>query len=219
MGILNALRAIKNVETDKKKLAIDAINLERNILNESGGIQDQIAASYGGLNYVEIKKSGDFIVNKINLSDDQKIQFEDSILLVFTGIFRNSYEVAQDQIKNFSNRGKELEKIASITNDAKKLFNSSNFIEDFGGLLNETWSYKKQLSNKVSNPIIDEIYSEAIDAGAYGGKLLGAGAGGFMVFVAPAIKIDNIRNRLNKLIHVPIKIDESGTELSRGKFE
>ena len=219
VGILHALRAIKKIEIDKKQLAIDAIDLERNTLNEAGGIQDQIAASFGGFNYVEIKKSGDFIINKIRLPKCQRKQFEASILLIFTGIFRNSFEVAQDQIKNFSKRTKELEKISSITKDAKSVLDSNDFIRDFGSLLNETWRYKKQLSSKVSNSVIDEIYTEALSAGAYGGKLLGAGAGGFMVVVAPSNRIENIKNRLNKLIHVPIKIDESGTELSNEKFE
>ena len=133
------------------------------------------------------------------------------MLLVFTGIFRNSSEIAKKQVEKISYNSVHLENIAKITQDAYKTFSSNTFIRDFGFLLNETWENKKRINNCISNKVIDDIYNEAINAGAYGGKLLGAGAGGFMVFVVPKKAIKIVKERLYKLIQVPIQVDNYGT--------
>jgi D-glycero-alpha-D-manno-heptose-7-phosphate kinase len=213
VGLLNALHRMQGKNCSHYELAKQAIEIERVIMNEAGGIQDQIAVSYGGLNYVNIKNDGDFSLEKIILEKEKKSEFEHSLMLVFTGVFRNSFEIAEDKIKNITKRSIELENISRITNEAKNSFASSSFLRDFGGLLNETWHNKKKLSSKVSNNEIDEIYKTAIDAGAYGGKLLGAGSGGFMVFVVPKSNRINVENSLAKLIKVPIRIDDSGSTI------
>ena len=210
VGMLNVLRYSQGTIATKKQLALDAIELERTILMEAGGIQDQIATAYGGLNYVTIKPSGDFEVSNIHISVEKKVEFENSLLLVFTGIFRNSFEVVDTQIKNMPKSTKQLETISDLTKEACSVFKSDNFIQEFGKLLNLTWLTKKSLSDKITNPLIDEIYDEAIHAGAYGGKLLGAGAGGFMVFVVPPNAMDGVKSRLSKLIKVQVRIDEAG---------
>lgn len=214
VGILNALRAFKNKKTSQNELAKDAIKLERVILKEAGGIQDQIATSFGGLNYVKIEPSGNFKISTIEISAETRLEFENSLLLVFTGIFRNSSEIAKKQIKKISSSSVHLENIAKITQDAYKTFSSNTFIRDFGFLLNETWENKKRINNVISNKEIDDIYNEAINAGAYGGKLLGAGAGGFMVFVVPKKAMKIVKQRLYKLIQVPIQVDNCGTIIS-----
>ena len=218
VGVLGALRSMKNDVSSARQLALDAIHLERNLLKEAGGIQDQIATAFGGLNYVNIKTDGTFEVQQINLSPDQRNEFEQSLLLVFTGIFRNSFEVADSQVRNIPQRRTQLQRLQGLTAEARSLFSNSDFIRDFGLLLNETWAIKKELSTKITNSQVDMIYDTAIRAGAYGGKLLGAGAGGFMVFVVPARSREKVKKALHSLIQVPISIDEKGTVVDRGTF-
>jgi D-glycero-alpha-D-manno-heptose-7-phosphate kinase len=212
VGLLHVLRKFNGSHTDKCELAKDAIHLERVLLNEAGGIQDQIAASYGGLNFVEIQKDGSFNVKPINLSEDGRLSFEHSLLLVFTGIFRNSFELASEQSSNISKTSDQLEKISRITLEAKSLLTQTDFVKDFGELLNETWQAKKSINSKISNSTVDEIYDIAMSAGAYGGKLLGSGAGGFMIFVVPPNKTTSVNNALSGLIKTSIKIDQFGTQ-------
>lgn len=211
VGLLHVLRKYKGIETDRYNLAKDAITLERVILSEAGGIQDQIAASYGGLNFVEIERDGSFHVNPVNLSCDSKLQFEQSLLLVFSGIFRNSFELASEQTRNIQKTAIQLEKINQLTLSAKSLFSQLDFVKDFGELLNETWHTKREMNSKISNQVVDNIYDTAISAGAYGGKLLGSGAGGFMIFVVPQNKVKSVKTALRGLVQTSIKIDPVGS--------
>ena len=217
VGLLNVLRAMKGQETNKSKLAIDAIKLERDILSESGGIQDQIAAAFGGFNYVEIEKNGEFNVQTIELKQETKLEFESSLLLVFTGLFRNSFEIAAEQTSKLSKNFIQLEMLSNITNKANSILKQASFVKDFGELLNETWQVKKEINKKISNTVIDEIYDTAMQSGAFGGKLLGAGAGGFMIFVIPENNMSNVRASLDKFIQVPVKIDYSGSQVYENK--
>ena len=212
VGLLHVLRKFRGVESDKYTLACDAVHLERVLLKEAGGVQDQIAASYGGLNFVEIQKNGVFYVNPINLCQDARLMFENSLLLVFTGIFRNSFELAAEQSLNIYKTANQLEKINQLTLQAKSLFTHADFIKDFGELLNETWQAKKSINYKISNSTVDDIYDRALAAGAHGGKLLGSGACGFMIFVAPQNKITTVKAALGGLVQASIKIDQTGTQ-------
>lgn len=212
VGLLHGLRALRGGKTNKYDLAVDAIHLERELLGEAGGIQDQIAAAYGGFNCIEISKSGSFKVEEVSLTADSRHEFEQSLLLVFTGIFRNSFEVAAEQLNAGTQRKRNLEKIADLTQQAKSILRQRSFVKDFGELLNETWSAKKAISGNVSNSKIDEIYSTALECGAYGGKLLGAGAGGFMVFLVPEKNMCRVRKGLAPLIKTSVKIDSEGTQ-------
>lgn len=219
VGLLHVLRKLREVPTDKYSLACDAIHLERTLLKEAGGIQDQIAAAYGGLNYVEIEKSGEFNVNQISLSEDSRQKLKDSLLLVFTGIFRNSFELASEQSSSVKKNAKQLEKIRDITEHARKILGHADFVKDFGELLNETWVAKKSIHSKISNSVVDQIYEAAIQAGAYGGKLLGAGAGGFMIFVVPEARMKAVKRSLNGLINTSIGIDVNGTQAYSNNIE
>ena len=212
VGLLNVLRMLRGEMTEKYKLAKDAIHLERVILNEAGGIQDQIAATYGGLNYVKIEQDGNFEVTKINLDQDKRKMLESSLLLVFTGIFRNSYELASEQSSNITKTTEQLKAIAQMVETARLILEQSDFVKDFGDLLNETWHAKKAINKKISNSVVDQIYDSAIQAGAYGGKLLGAGAGGFMIFIVPPNKMKNVQKSLGQLIHTGVKMDLYGTQ-------
>jgi D-glycero-alpha-D-manno-heptose-7-phosphate kinase len=212
VGLLHVLRRFKGYKVDKYALAKDAIRLERVLLNEAGGIQDQIAAAYGGFNFVEIQKDGNFKVNPLNLSADSQNEFENSLLLVFTGIFRNSYELASEQVASIAKSYAQLQRIHEITLRAKSIYESREFVEEFGCLLNETWQAKKAINDKISNSTVDEIYDAALEAGAYGGKLLGSGAGGFMIFVVPQSKMKLVRSALKGLVQTSVKIDQFGTQ-------
>lgn len=215
VGILKALRDLKGEKTDKYSLARDAINLERVLLKEAGGIQDQIAAAYGGFNHVEIFKNGDFRVENLMLDKEKSHSLESSLLLVFTGIFRNSYEIAEQQSQNILKNSDQINMISGLTSQARKILLQSDFVRDFGELLSETWHAKKLLDPSISNPVIDEIYNTAILSGAFGGKLLGAGAGGFMIFVVPCGKMKDVKDSLSRLIQVSIEIDHVGTQVFR----
>lgn len=218
VGIIHALSVLKNQVKSKYELANEAIKLERVILGETGGIQDQIAASFGGFNFVEIEKNGNYRVTPFNLTESQKDEFEASLLLVFTGIFRNSFEVLKQQPHVEEGESKELESITRIVHTAKGTLKDSFDLKLFGELLDETWQVKKRMGNNITNPKIDEIYSEVKSLGAYGGKLLGAGAGGFLVFLAPEKDINKIRDRLSRLVTVPVKLDFDGTTYLKGSF-
>ena len=210
VGLIHGLSKLKGEVISREELAKAAIDLERNTLGELGGIQDQIAVTFGGMNVVNIQKNGEFMLEPVELNGHKLEQFESSLMLVFTGLFRTSTEVLEGYPKNSAQYNRSLENIAKITEQAKSVLTSTTLAQDFGVLMNETWHLKKQLSQNISNTQIDEIYSEAMSAGAYGGKLLGAGAGGFMVFSVPVEKKKAVENRLRKLIHVPVKLDKQG---------
>lgn len=212
VGLLHVLRRFRGLDVDRYSLAKDAIHLERVLLKEAGGIQDQIAASFGGLNFVKIEKNGEFKVNPINLCDETREKFEKSLLLVFTGIFRDSFQLAKEHESNSLKSFEQLGKISDITSEAMSLFEKNDFIRDFGDLLNETWQAKKIFNNKISNTVIDEIYETAMRSGAYGGKLMGAGAGGFMIFVIPPDKLRDVKVSLRRLVTASVKIDFGGTQ-------
>ena len=211
VGLLNVLKLMKNRQQDKKTLAQAAINLERNILSEAGGIQDQIAAAHGGFNFVEINNDGSYELEKINLDHTERESFENSLLLVFSGLFRNSYELASEQTNNISKSISQLKDIQSLAYEARRVLQSSSFVKPIGQLLNETWLAKRSISKNISNNTVDEIYNSAIAAGAYGGKLLGAGAGGFMIFVVPENNMKVVKAALSGLITLPIKISNNGS--------
>ena len=171
------------------------------------------------MNYVQIEKTGNFNVQPITLSTEKTSELENSLLLVFTGIFRNSSDLAEMQIKNIPKSTSRLEEMGEIVLEARQAFTSVDFIKCLGNLLNETWHLKKHLNSSVSNSLIDDIYTSAINAGAYGGKLLGAGAGGFMVFVMPEEAKSNVEKVLASFVQVPIRLDQKGAIIQRSDFK
>ncbi|WP_320664284.1 hypothetical protein [Prochlorococcus sp. MIT 1223] len=213
VGLLNAIYAYKNVKISKSKLALDAIDLEINVLNEVGGYQDQYATSYGGLNIINFPKDSSIEIKPVCISKKRKEDLQSHLLLFFTGISRTSSYISKSLVENFKLKKDYLFKLQDFVKEAEDILFSNLPITDFGSLLDESWKIKKQLSEKISNDHIDLIYQKAIDAGASGGKLLGAGSGGFILLVANPEKHLQIRSALKEYVHVPFEFDSLGSQI------
>lgn len=215
VGMLNALYALRGQYISKYELAKQAIHIEQNVLKENVGSQDQIAAAYGGFNKIEFFGEKSFKVSPIIIPNERLNKLEDNLLLFFTGIFRYASEIEKSKIANFSSKHLQLKKMHEmVDNSIDILVDSSRNIDDFGLLLNEGWKHKKALSNLVSNSAVDEIYDKAIKSGAIGGKLLGAGGGGFILFYAPQDQHRKIIDNLNYLTHVTFKFENQGSTVA-----
>lgn len=213
VGLLNTMYALRGMISSKRELACEAIHIERDILQENVGVQDQIATAYGGLNKIIVNPNGDFSVTPIILSPARMHQLQDHLLLFFTGISRTASDVAADKIKSIPNKTAELHRMHSMVDEAQAILCSDAPIEQFGELLHETWQLKRQISSKIAPTFIDEVYARARKAGAIGGKLLGAGGGGFMLFfVTPENKI-KVCDELNDLLLVPFEFETSGSQI------
>jgi D-glycero-alpha-D-manno-heptose-7-phosphate kinase len=215
VGMINALNALQGKYISKNELAKQAIFIEQKILNENVGCQDQIAAAYGGFNKIEFYGENSFKVSPIIIPEERLNKLQDSLLLFFTGISRFASEIEKSKIVNFNSKKNELTKMHEMVDvSIEILVNEAKNIDDFGLLLNDGWNYKKSLSNLVSNKEVDEIYNLALKSGALGGKLLGAGGGGFILFYAPKEKHQKIINKLNHFIHVPFKFENLGSTVA-----
>lgn len=212
VGLLNALHILKGQYTGKMKLAEEAIYVERVLCNESGGVQDQLAVAHGGLNKILFDKKG-YRVETLPISHERIIELENHLMLFFTGFERFSFEITNDQNKKIENNIVMLNKMKELVDNAVDILISDRDIREFGQLLDNSWKMKKSLSNKISNKLIDDIYEKAIGAGALGGKILGAGGGGFILFfVEPEYQM-NVREVLNELLEVPFSFEFNGTEI------
>ena len=212
VGLLNALHLVNGDYVDKQKIAEEAIYLERVLCCESGGWQDQIAASYGGFNRINFKESG-FTVKPVIINPERKKNLNDRLMLFFTGFSRFSSEI-QDASKKIDQKINILDKLVSLVDDAEYvLLNENISLDRFGYLLEESWNLKKETGSKVSSPQIDSIYEKAIKAGALGGKLLGAGGGGFLLFYVPMNKQDSVRQAMKDYLFVPFKFENEGTNI------
>ena len=215
VGMLNAFHALKGKPVDKKQLADEAIYLERNLCNEAGGWQDQVAAAFGGMNRISFDESG-YTVTPIHISDDKKDALNGNLMLFFTGFTRFSAEIqeANDISRKKQHRINEFKALLSLVDEAQDILeNESRDLDDFGRLLDETWKLKKKTGSKVSTGTIDELYDAGLKAGALGGKLLGAGGGGFLLFYVRPEQQDAVRKALKKLMYVPFRFENSGTQL------
>jgi len=213
VGMLHMLHALNGKLVSKRQLAKEAIFLEQSILKETVGVQDQIITSHGGLNNLEILPSGEYKLNPVVLSKKRTNDFEDRILLFYTGVSRFSSDIAKKQVLAIPKNKSNLEEMQKLANIATDLLSNGNSLDDFGRLLHQTWLLKRELESSITPDFVDDIYSRAINAGALGGKLLGAGGGGFIIFyVAPENK-QSVLNALSNLLLVPFKIDNNGTQL------
>lgn len=213
VGMLNGFHALKGKYVGTERLSKEAIHLERDLCAESGGWQDQIAVAYGGLNRIDFKKDGDFSVRPLIMPKERKELLNDHIMLFFTGFTRISGDIAAVQIKSVQEKTKELLEMLSLVDNGERILEGKGDIRDFGRLLDYAWRLKRGLTNCVSNNSIDAIYKKALDAGALGGKLMGAGGGGFfMLFVEPE-KHSAVRKALQNLLYVPIRFEDSGASI------
>ena len=213
VGLLNAFYCLKGKYADKRKLADDAIYVERVLCNEAGGLQDQIAASFGGFNRINFNREG-YEVKPIIISPERKEKLNDNLMFFFTGFTRFSSEIQEDTKKNADKNIETLLKMKSLVDEAEQiLVSKERNLDEFGRMLDESWKLKRTTGNKVSTSEIDSIYAKAIQAGALGGKLLGAGGGGFVVFYVPEDKQNEVKKALNNLLYVPFRFENSGTQV------
>ena len=212
VGMLNAFYALKGKYADKRKLADDAIFLERVLCNESGGVQDQIAASFGGMNRINFNAEG-YTVNPVIISPERKKLLNRNLMLFFTGFSRFSSDIQVAAEKNLKSKQNQLLEMLSLVDDAEKILTSKTDLEEFGRLLDYTWQLKRGITDKVSTDSIDAVYSRALQAGATGGKLLGAGGCGFLLFYVDPDKQENVRKALENLLYVPFEFENGGTRV------
>ena len=214
VGLIHALYALQGKMVGKEVLAKDAIHIEQNLIGENVGSQDQISAAFGGFNRIDFHKNDSFVVNPVIFSNARREELHSHLMLCFTGVSRIADLIAKSQVDNFINREKELNRMRELVDEAILILCNDNVsIDEFGKLLDLSWKYKKSLSSQVSTALIDQIYHEAMNAGAIGGKILGAGGGGFMLLFAKPERHVAIRNRLKNLVHVAFNFDESGSRV------
>lgn len=212
VGMLNAFYALKGKYADKRKLADDAIYLERVLCKEAGGIQDQIAASFGGFNRIDFSEEG-YTVKPIIISPDRKKQLNRNLMLFFTGFSRFSSDIQVSTESAMKDKTAELLEMYSLVDDAEDILTSKTDLNEFGVLLNHTWELKRGITNAISTDSIDGLYAKAIKAGALGGKLLGAGGGGFLLFYVEEDKQEKVREALSNLLYVPFEFENGGTQV------
>jgi len=213
VGLLHMLHALNGELPSKEKLTQEAIFLEQSLLGETVGIQDQILASHGGLNKVKIEESGEYSLDPIVLTKQRASDFEDRILLFYTGISRFASNIAKKQVSAIPKKTNELHEMQKIVGIASDILLNGNDLDDFGRLLHQSWKLKRSLEPSIAPGFVNDIYTKAIRAGAVGGKLLGAGGGGFMIFYVTPEMRQSVLNALSNLLLVPFSIDYNGTQL------
>ncbi len=214
VGFLQALNALKGKMITKRQLAQDAINVEHNFIKENVGSQDQVAVAFGGLNKIEFGGDNDFYVYPITIPKEKIELFQSHLMMFFTGFSRNASDIAGEQIKKTPVLKSELHEMKEMVDEAVNILNSdSRDIRDFGKLLHESWQIKRSLTHMISTNEIDAIYEAARKAGALGGKLLGAGGGGFILLFADPATQPKIKEKLKNLIHVPFCFEKLGSQV------
>lgn len=214
VGLLHALYALKGLMPSKQQLATESIHIEQDILKETVGSQDQISAAYGGFNYITFLPDGTFSVWPITLSQERVQELNAHLMLFYTGIRRTASNIAESYVNDLEGRSRrQLRIMKDLIEEGISILNNGDDISGFGELLHEAWQAKRSLSLQVSNPQVDEIYDAAISAGAIGGKLTGAGGGGFLLLFVPPSHQRSVRERLKQLIDVPFRIEYSGSQI------
>ena len=212
VGLINALHTLKKEIATKRMLASAAIELEQNIIKENVGSQDQVAAAFGGFNNIKFSKNN-FHVNQLPLSKEKLKKLEDNLMLFFTGFQRSASSIAAKQIKSIKQNKIDLSNSANLVNEGMDILLKNKKINDFGKLLDEQWKIKQMYSDQITNENINNIYESAMKAGAIGGKLLGAGGGGFMLFYVSKKNQNAVRDSLKKLLYVPFEFENNGSQI------
>ncbi|MEE9913620.1 MAG: kinase [Deltaproteobacteria bacterium] len=213
VGLLHALHALQGHMIDRKRLANESIYLEQQVLRETVGSQDQVSAAHGGLNHIRFLPNGDISVTPMSIKRARIGELNAHLMLFYTGIKRTSQQVAESYVKEIASREKPLNDFQRLVGEAIDVLNGSADIRFFGKLLHEAWLIKRRLSKSVTNKHLDELYTQARKAGAIGGKLLGAGGGGFLLLFAPPEAQAKIIRRFNKLIYVPFQFESTGSQI------
>lgn len=213
VGLLHALHALNGRMPTRKQLATESIHVEQQMLKENVGSQDQVLAAYGGFNHITFLPNGDFSVRPVTIGLDREQQLSSHLMLFYTGIQRTASNIAATFVDQLDRKKHALRILRDLAEEALSVLTSTRDICQFGELLEESWQVKRGLSEAVSNGRIDELYAAAKGAGAIGGKLLGAGGGGFMLLFVPPELQPRVREALGQLLHVPFKFDRSGTQI------
>jgi D-glycero-alpha-D-manno-heptose-7-phosphate kinase len=214
VGLLLGLYALRNQMRDKHALASEAIHVEQELLREAVGAQDQVSAAYGGFNRINFDTNGSIEVRRMVTSPNRLTELQQNLALYFTGFSRFASEIAQEQLRMTPHKKQELDTMLQLVDEAEAIIASPNrSLHEFGRLLHESWKIKRTLTQKISNASIDEIYEAGISAGAFGGKLLGAGGGGFMLFFVPPERREALRLRLKKLLCIPFAFSSRGSHV------
>ena len=213
VGLLNAMYALKGKMIGKEQLAKECIHIEQDVIKETVGSQDQISAAYGGVNHIKFFSSGSFSVNPIVVDLDRIAELNQHLMLFFTGVVRTADKIAKSYAVEIEKKRKHLSLMGKMVGEAIAIMNNAGTIDDFGKLLHEACTEKKELSQIVSNSYVNEIYSVARETGALGGKLCGAGGGGFMLLFVPPEKQPAIKEKLSKLVYVPFNFEYGGSQI------
>lgn len=213
VGLLNGLHALEGRMIGKRELTDQALHIEQDVLKEHVGSQDQVMAAHGGLNKIDFHPGGQITVTPLALSRDRIRALEDHMMLFYTGITRTASNIVESYIKTLDQKRRQLRVMMDLVHEGFNTLNSNADLVDFGKLLHENWQIKRELGEKITNGDVDEIYQVAMDAGAIGGKLSGAGGGGFMNLFVPPEKQPAVRQRLSRLVHVPIQFEPSGSQI------
>ncbi len=215
VGLISAIRALEGRYSSKDDLASEAIHVEQRMLREAVGVQDQISTSFGGFNHISLRADGGYQVNPMILPGERLEALQAHLMLVFTGVSRMAADVARSQLDNLKHRQAELHRVQEMVDQAIAILTSATTdIVEFGRLLHQSWMIKRTLSARVSTPVVDDLYDAAVGAGAVGGKLLGAGGGGFMLlFVRPQDRAC-VATALRDRIIVPVKFESSGSRIA-----
>lgn len=213
VGLLHSLRALGGTMPDKYRLAMDSIRIEQDVLHENVGSQDQVAVAYGGLNHIKFLSNGEIDVRPVVLSRERIADLNAHLMLFYTGMQRTASEIASTFTEALGQHERALRSIAAMVDESLAMLTDGSDLTAFGRLLHEAWSVKRGLSAAVSNPAVEAMYAAALEAGALGGKLTGAGGGGFLLLFAPPHRHAAIRERLRNLLRVPFQFEFSGSQI------
>jgi D-glycero-alpha-D-manno-heptose-7-phosphate kinase len=213
VGLLHALYGLEGLMPSKRQLALESIHIEQELIGETVGSQDQVSAAYGGFNHIVFAPGGDISVRPVTVSAQRIAQLEQHLMLFFTGINRTAASVASSYVSDLDRKRRQLRIMSDLVREAIDCLTAGGSLVPFGELLHEAWLAKRSLGSAVSNPEVDAFYDRARTAGALGGKLTGAGGGGFLLLFAPPDRHESIRDELSELIHVPFRIEHSGSQI------
>ncbi|MDD2541287.1 MAG: kinase [Desulfuromonadaceae bacterium] len=213
VGLLNSLYALKGIMPSKHQLLTESLHIEQVMIKETVGSQDQTLAVYGGFNHVNFMQNGDVSVRPVIMNADAMHYFNDHLMLFYTGIKRTAADVADSYVPNIEDKRRQLRIMKDLVEEALSVLGKGSDFNEFGALLHEAWQAKRSLSSRVSNTQVDEMYAAALSAGALGGKITGAGGGGFMLLFVPPECQGKVRESLKSHIHVPFRFDFGGSQI------
>ncbi len=213
VGLLHALHALTGHMRSKHQLAMESIEVEQEILKETVGSQDQVSAAYGGFNHVTFFPNGEISVRPMTIARERVQELNAHLMLFYTGIKRTASSIAESYVNEIDGKKRQLRLMRQLVDESVAILNSGQDLTAFGELLHEAWQAKRSLSAKVSNSQVDDLYNRALSAGAVGGKLTGAGGGGFLLLFVPPDRQPQVREKLSNLIYVPFQFEYSGSQI------